>query len=49
MTVPFLDLGSQYRSIKDEVSAAIEGVLESNQFVLGREVAEWASRCPGKT
>jgi hypothetical protein len=27
--IPFVDLKSQYASIKDEVNAAIQGVLES--------------------
>ena len=37
--VPYLDLKAQYRSIKPEIDAAISGVLESCQFVLGPEVA----------
>lgn len=37
--VPYLDLKAQYRSIKPEIDAAINGVLESCQFVLGSEVA----------
>jgi dTDP-4-amino-4,6-dideoxygalactose transaminase len=37
--VPFLDLKAQYLSIKPEIDAAIAGVLESSQFVLGEEVA----------
>lgn len=47
--IPFLDLKAQYRSIKDEVRVAIEGVLESCQFILGDEVAaferEFADYC----
>lgn len=39
MTVPFVDLKQQYFSIKDEVLAAVAGVFESTQFVLGKEVA----------
>lgn len=38
MTVPFLDLKAQYRTIKDEVLPAIERVVENAQFVLGPEV-----------
>jgi len=49
--IPFLDLQAQYRAIKDEIDCAIAGVLESSQFVLGREVAafeeEFASYCGG--
>jgi dTDP-4-amino-4,6-dideoxygalactose transaminase len=37
--VPFLDLKAQYHSIKPEIDAAISGILESSQFVLGEEVA----------
>jgi dTDP-4-amino-4,6-dideoxygalactose transaminase len=47
--IPFVDLAAQYREIKDEVHAAIHGVLESTQFVLGKEVAafeeEFAAYC----
>ncbi len=37
--IPFVDLKAQYASIKPEVDAAIQGVLNSTQFVLGSEVA----------
>ena len=37
--IPFVDLKAQYAGIKDEVNAAIQGVLESCQFTLGSEVA----------
>jgi dTDP-4-amino-4,6-dideoxygalactose transaminase len=37
--IPFVDLKAQYASIKSEVDAAIQGVLESCQFTLGSEVA----------
>jgi dTDP-4-amino-4,6-dideoxygalactose transaminase len=47
--VPYLDLKIQYQSIKPEMDAAIAGVLESGQFILGREVAafeqEFATYC----
>ena len=47
--VPFLDLKAQYASIKSEVDAAIQGVLNSCQFTLGTEVAafeeEFAAYC----
>jgi dTDP-4-amino-4,6-dideoxygalactose transaminase len=49
MTVPFLDLNSQYQSIREEVQVAISRVLESSQFVLGEEVEgferEFAAYC----
>ena len=37
--IPFVDLKSQYHSIKDEIDRAVAGVLESTAFVLGKEVA----------
>src|SRR5579863_10042390 len=39
--VPYLDLKAQYRSIKPEIDAAIARVLDSCQFVLGPEVADF--------
>jgi dTDP-4-amino-4,6-dideoxygalactose transaminase len=39
--VPYLDLKAQYQSIKPEIDSAIARVLESGQFVLGFEVAEF--------
>jgi dTDP-4-amino-4,6-dideoxygalactose transaminase len=38
IVVPFVDLKAQYASIKTEVNAAIQGVLDSCQFTLGSEV-----------
>ncbi len=38
MNVPFMDLKLQYAAIKHEILPAIAGVLESSQFVLGKEV-----------
>jgi dTDP-4-amino-4,6-dideoxygalactose transaminase len=47
--IPFVDLRAQYSGIKSEINAAIAGVLESCQFVLGNEVAafekEFATYC----
>jgi dTDP-4-amino-4,6-dideoxygalactose transaminase len=47
--IPFVDLKAQYHSIKSEIDEAILRVLESSQFVLGREVAafeeEFAAYC----
>ena len=39
MKVPYLDLGAQYRALKREIDAAVIGVLDSTQFILGPEVA----------
>jgi dTDP-4-amino-4,6-dideoxygalactose transaminase len=37
--IPFVDLKAQYASIRTEVNAAVQGILESCQFTLGAEVA----------
>jgi dTDP-4-amino-4,6-dideoxygalactose transaminase len=50
--IPFVDLKAQYASIKTEVNAAIQGVLDSCQFTLGGEVAafeeEFAAYCQAR-
>ena len=38
--IPFVDLKAQYHSIKPEIDAAIQGVLESCAFTLGPDVVE---------
>ena len=38
MNIPLLDLVAQYHSIKDEMDAAVLGVLESGKFILGPNV-----------
>lgn len=47
--IPFVDLKSQYLSIKDEIDTAVLKVLDSTQFILGSEVAalevEFANYC----
>src|SRR5260370_38476709 len=52
MNVPFVDLKAQHRSIKQEIQAAVEGVLESCFFALGPEVSafeeEFAAYCQTK-
>jgi dTDP-4-amino-4,6-dideoxygalactose transaminase len=37
--IPFVDLRAQYLAIKDEIDEAILNVLDSTQFVLGKDVA----------
>jgi dTDP-4-amino-4,6-dideoxygalactose transaminase len=37
--VPLLDLKAQYATIKDEIREAVDRVLESQQFIMGPEVA----------
>jgi len=52
MPVPFVDLKLQYSRIKSEVLSAIEDVLDSGQFVLGKEVAafeeEFSAYCTAR-
>ena len=43
MNVPFLDLKTQYQSIKNEVNPAIQGILENATFVLGKAVSDFES------
>ncbi|BAY18548.1 glutamine--scyllo-inositol transaminase [Anabaenopsis circularis NIES-21] len=47
--IPFVDLKTQYLSIKDEIDTAVLKLLASTQFVLGNEVKafeqEFASYC----
>lgn len=38
MPIPLVDLQANYKSIKDEVDAALLGVVDSGHFVLGPEV-----------
>ncbi|MEL7523788.1 MAG: DegT/DnrJ/EryC1/StrS family aminotransferase, partial [Cyanobacteria bacterium J06553_1] len=41
MKIPILDLKPQYQSIKAEIKAAIDKVLESGQFILGPTVSQF--------
>ncbi|MFM6006563.1 MAG: DegT/DnrJ/EryC1/StrS family aminotransferase, partial [Sphaerospermopsis kisseleviana] len=36
--IPVLDLNPQYESLKTEIQAAINRVLESGQFIMGSDV-----------
>jgi dTDP-4-amino-4,6-dideoxygalactose transaminase len=40
ITVPLLDLKAQYATIRDEIRAAVDAVLESQQCILGPTVTE---------
>jgi dTDP-4-amino-4,6-dideoxygalactose transaminase len=40
VTVPLLDLKAQYATIREEVRAAVDGVLESQQCILGAAVSD---------
>lgn len=44
MNIPFLDLKTQYNSIKEEVLPAIQNVLENTSFVLGKTVVDFEKR-----
>ena len=41
MQVPFLDLKSQYVSIKTEINSAIQNILDNSSFVLGKAVSDF--------
>jgi dTDP-4-amino-4,6-dideoxygalactose transaminase len=43
MQVPLVDLAAQYRSIRPEVDAAIQRVLDRTSFILGDEVSSFES------
>ena len=47
--IPFLDLGAQYHELKPEIDAAVACVLETGQFVGGKEISaleeEFAGYC----
>jgi dTDP-4-amino-4,6-dideoxygalactose transaminase len=49
VSVPFLDLARQHRPLRGEIEAALAGVVESGQFILGPEAARLeealAARC----
>ncbi len=44
MQVPFLDLKAQYNSIRKEVNAAIQEVLDNTAYVLGKAVFDFEDR-----
>ena len=41
MKIPYVDLGLQHRPLKDELLKAVEGVLDSGQFILGEETVKF--------
>jgi dTDP-4-amino-4,6-dideoxygalactose transaminase len=41
MKIPFVDLQAQHRAIKDQVEAALSGVIGQGDFILGRAVTEF--------
>ena len=44
MKVPLFDLKAQYRSIKPQMVAAVDAVLETQYFILGPVVEECERR-----
>ena len=38
MNIPFVDLKAQYHTLKPEMDAAIQSVLDRSAFILGPEV-----------
>jgi dTDP-4-amino-4,6-dideoxygalactose transaminase len=48
-TIPFVDLGRQHASIRDEIDAAVAEVIDAGAFILGPDVelfeSEWAEFC----
>jgi dTDP-4-amino-4,6-dideoxygalactose transaminase len=47
MNVPFLDLKTQYQSIKPEIQSAINNVLDTTAFVLGKAVTDFEKAFAG--
>jgi dTDP-4-amino-4,6-dideoxygalactose transaminase len=52
MNVPWIDLTIQHRALRSEINAAIQGVLDRGDFILGKDVAaleeEFAAYCGTK-
>ncbi len=52
MTIPLIDLTLQHRNLRSEINAAIQGVLDRTDFILGQEVnrfeEEFAAYCGAK-
>jgi dTDP-4-amino-4,6-dideoxygalactose transaminase len=44
MKIPFLDLRAQYATIADEVDAAMRGVVQRADFILGEDVAAFEAQ-----
>jgi UDP-2-acetamido-2-deoxy-ribo-hexuluronate aminotransferase len=43
-TIPFVDLRSQYKALRERINARIQAVLDHGQFIMGPEVAELEQR-----
>jgi dTDP-4-amino-4,6-dideoxygalactose transaminase len=44
MNVPFVDLKTQYQSLKNEMQAAVTGVMERGDFIMGQAFKDFEAR-----
>ena len=44
MSIPFIDLKTQYGALRPQIQERINRVLEHGQYIMGPEVAELESR-----
>lgn len=49
MSIPFIDLKSQYRALQPQIQARINAVLEHGQYIMGPEVRELEDRLAERT
>lgn len=49
MSIPFIDLKSQYRALQTQIQARINAVLEHGQYIMGPEVRELEDRLAART
>lgn len=49
MTIPFIDLKTQYQALKPQIQARINAVLEHGQYIMGPEVKELEDRLAAYT
>lgn len=49
MSIPFIDLKSQYRALQPQIQARIDRVLEHGQYIMGPEVKELEDRLAAYT
>ncbi len=40
MSIPFIDLKTQYEALKPQIQARINAVLEHGQYIMGPEIKE---------
>jgi UDP-2-acetamido-2-deoxy-ribo-hexuluronate aminotransferase len=49
VTIPFIDLKSQFKALEPKIHARLNAVLEHGQYIMGPEVAELEARLSGFT